>query len=70
MVVVWWPLDVQKECGLGSGMIRGVCAPSAFHYASPSPSEFVHFLNLRMVSQCAMLEDFGIFIVLADKVRG
>ena len=26
-------------------------------------------LHLRMVSQCAMLEDFGIFLVLADKVR-
>ena len=25
-------------------------------------------LHLRMVSQCAMLEDFGIFLVLADKV--
>ena len=27
-------------------------------------------LHLRMVSQCAMLEDFGIFLVLADKVGG
>jgi hypothetical protein len=26
-------------------------------------------LHLKMVSQCAMLEDFGIFLVLADKVR-
>ena len=25
-------------------------------------------LHLRMVAQCAMLEDFGIFLVLADKV--
>jgi len=25
-------------------------------------------LHLRMVSQCAMLEDFGVFLVLADKV--
>ena len=24
-VVVWWQLDVRKECGLGSGMIHGVC---------------------------------------------
>ena len=25
------------------------------------------FLHLKMVTQCAMLEDFGIFLVLADK---
>jgi hypothetical protein len=27
-------------------------------------------LHLKMVTQCAMLEDFGIFLVLADKVCG
>ena len=26
-------------------------------------------LHLKFVTQCAMLEDFGIFLVLADKVR-
>jgi hypothetical protein len=26
-------------------------------------------LLLKMVTQCAMLEEFGIFLVLADKVR-
>ena len=25
-------------------------------------------LHLKMVTQCAMLEDFGIFLVLADRV--
>lgn len=25
-------------------------------------------LHLKLVTQCAMLEDFGIFLVLADKV--
>src|SRR5437588_808640 len=25
-------------------------------------------LNVKMVTQCAMLEDFGMFLVLADKV--
>ena len=25
-------------------------------------------LHLKMVTQCAMLEEFGIFLVLADKV--
>jgi RHO1 GDP-GTP exchange protein 1/2 len=26
-------------------------------------------LHLKMITQCAMLEDFGIFLVLADKVK-
>ncbi len=26
-------------------------------------------LHLKMVTQCAMLEDFGTFVVLADKVK-
>lgn len=26
-------------------------------------------LHLKMVSQCAILEDFGLFLVLADKVH-
>ena len=30
MVVLWWPLDVRRECGLGSGMIHGVCVSSVF----------------------------------------
>ena len=29
MVVVLWPLVVRKECGLGSGTIRGVRTPPA-----------------------------------------
>lgn len=31
-------------------------------------SALVRVLHLRMVTQCAMLEDYGIFIVLADNV--
>jgi hypothetical protein len=30
MVVVWWPLDARKGCGLGSDMIHGVCISTAF----------------------------------------
>jgi len=26
-------------------------------------------LHLKLVTQCAILEDFGIFLVLADKVN-
>ncbi|KAF9645894.1 hypothetical protein BDM02DRAFT_386781 [Thelephora ganbajun] len=49
---VWWPLDGRKECGLGSGMINSMR----------------RVLHLRMDSQCAMLADFGIFLVLTGKV--
>lgn len=31
-------------------------------------SALVRVLHLRMVTQCAVLEDYGIFIVLADNV--
>jgi hypothetical protein len=31
------------------------------------PPRFQIVLHLKMVTQCAMLEDFGIFLVLADK---
>ena len=73
MVVVLWPLAVRKECGLGSDTIHGVRTPPSW---SPSFLTFGgrlamrRVLHLRMVSQCAMLEDFGIFLVLADKVGG
>lgn len=32
------------------------------------PPAIRRVLHLKMVTQCAMLEDFGIFLVLADKV--
>ena len=32
------------------------------------PTAMRRVLHLKMVTQCAMLEDFGIFLVLADKV--
>ena len=30
MVVDLWPSDARKECGLGSGMIHGVCVSTTF----------------------------------------
>ncbi|KAF7357058.1 hypothetical protein MVEN_01042600 [Mycena venus] len=43
---------VPKACGLVSVMTRVLCGA---------------YFTLKMVTQCAMLEDFGIFLVLADK---
>jgi RHO1 GDP-GTP exchange protein 1/2 len=43
------------------------------HYFSPSAGLKFYYtalrrvLHLKMVTQCAMLDDFGIFLVLADK---
>lgn len=34
-----------------------------------TPLAMRRVLHLKMVTQCAMLEDFGIFLVLADKAR-
>ena len=71
MVVVLWPLAVRKECGLGSDTIHGVGIPtpwSPLFLTLGVRLAMRRVLHLRMVSQCAMLEDFGIFLVLADKV--
>ena len=73
MVGLWWPLDVRKECGSGSDTIHGVCACGlslCFILTSSVRSAMRRVLHLRMVTQCAMLEEFGIFLVLADKVSG
>jgi len=71
MDVVLLPLDVRKECGLDSDTIRGVRTPppwSSSLLIIGVRSAMRRILHLRMVSQCAVLEDFGIFLVLADKV--
>ena len=71
MAGLWWPLDVRKECGLGSGTIHGVCVhPLSLGFTLTSSFRLAmrRVLHLRMVTQCALLEDFGIFLVLADKV--
>ncbi|KAF9785479.1 CNH domain-containing protein [Thelephora terrestris] len=51
----------------GRALVAIGCAEGVwigFRHDSRSMRQVVH---LRMVTQCAMLEDFGIFIVLADK---
>ena len=72
LMVMVWQLDVLKECGLGSGMIHGVCIPLFLsrHFLTLGVRLAMRrVLHLRMVSQCAVLEDFGLFLVLADGVR-
>lgn len=54
---------------MGSGTTRNV--RDAFALLSPSLTFCLamrRVLHLKMVTQCAMLEEFGIFLVLADKV--
>lgn len=69
---LWWPLDVPKECGLGTDMIHSARTCPLLLNSILTPgicSAMRQVLNLRMVTQCAMLEDFNIFLVLADQVR-
>lgn len=65
------PLAVPKGFGSGSAMTLDVrCVVlNSLTYADGSSSAMRRVLHLKMVSQCAMLEDFGIFLVLADKVH-
>lgn len=61
---------VQKVSGLGSVMIPDVRI--ALLYVTLLLIRLAamrRVLHLKMVTQCAMLEDFGIFLVLADKVN-
>lgn len=44
------------------------CADGVFIGLHNDPSSFRKVLHLRYVTQCAVLEEFGIFVVLADKV--
>ena len=64
--------------GCAEGVWIGFRHDSLCTYSFPPSSPFLltlgvrlamrRVLDLRMVSQCAMLEDLGIFLVLADKV--
>jgi hypothetical protein len=72
MVAVLSPLDVRKGFGLGSVMTHDVsaCEGASFRMQLTLMKAMRRVLHLKMVTQCAMLEDFGIFLVLADKVGG
>jgi hypothetical protein len=69
MVDHLWRLDVQRAFGSAIAMIPDVRVQSClenFHSLVPHLA-MRRVLHLKMVTQCAMLEDFGIFLVLADK---
>jgi hypothetical protein len=61
---------VRKVFGLGSATIRDVRIASQYvKLLLIRLAAMRRVLHLKMVTQCAMLEDFGIFLVLADKVN-
>lgn len=63
-------LGARKACGLASVMIRDVSLTAGLMNGiahTEMPLAMRRVLHLKMVTQCAMLEDFGIFLVLADK---
>lgn len=64
------PLDAQRGCGLGSDTTLDVSLLADDYRGSNSSFRpaMRRVLHLKMVTQCAMLEDFGMFLVLADKV--
>jgi hypothetical protein len=64
-------LAARKVSGSGSATILDVrCALlSCRTVAQRLLAAMRRVLHLKMVTQCAMLEDFGIFLVLADKVK-
>ncbi|KAH9013220.1 hypothetical protein EDB84DRAFT_1444341 [Lactarius hengduanensis] len=63
-------LVVRKVFGLGSATIPDVRIALLLYQivAHPPFAAMRRVLHLKMITQCAMLEDFGIFLVLADKM--
>ncbi|KAL5513096.1 TUS1 [Sanghuangporus vaninii] len=51
----------------GRGLVAIGCAEGVWIGLRHDPKSLRRVLHLKMVTQCAMLEDFGIFLVLADK---
>ena len=69
MVVLLLPLDVPKVFGLVFDMTPNVCLMETVSLVYIDIlAAMRRVLLLKMVTQCAMLEEFGIFLVLADKV--
>ena len=69
MVVLLLPLDVPKVFGLVFDMTLNVCLMETVSLVYIDIlAAMRRGLLLKMVTQCAMLEEFGIFLVLADKV--
>ncbi|KAL1707909.1 CNH domain-containing protein [Schizophyllum commune] len=51
----------------GRGLVAIGCAEGVWIGFRHDPNSMRRVLHLKMVTQCAMLEEFGIFLVLADK---
>ncbi|KAG9014371.1 hypothetical protein FRB94_012777 [Tulasnella sp. JGI-2019a] len=51
----------------GRGLVAVGCAEGVWIGLRSDAKSLRRVLHLKMVTQCAMLEDFGIFLVLADK---
>ncbi|KAF8990664.1 Dbl-like domain-containing protein [Cyathus striatus] len=51
----------------GRALVAIGCAEGVWIGFRHDPKSMRRVLHLKMVTQCAMLEDFGIFLVLADK---
>ena len=62
-------LGVRRVCGLALDMTPDVSFLASGGQGSNLilVSAMRRVLHLKMVTQCAMLEDFGMFLVLADK---
>ena len=70
MVARLWLLVARRVSGSVSVMILDVRNPEACLFAlllTSLRTAMRRVLHLKSVSQCTMLEDFGIFLVLADK---
>jgi hypothetical protein len=66
-------LDVLKASGWGFAMILAVSAHgwstnAATRISANKWSAMQRVLHIKKVTQCEMLEDFGVFLVLADNV--
>ena len=60
---LWVGYRNDSQCeGLRLYHVRGCCS-------ADSVPALHRVLHLKMVTQCAMLEEFGIFLVLANKVK-
>ncbi|KAG9017026.1 hypothetical protein FRB90_002035, partial [Tulasnella sp. 427] len=53
----------------GRGLVAVGCAEGVWIGLRSDKNSLRRVLHLKMVTQCAMLEDFGIFLVLADKAK-
>ncbi|KIK53901.1 hypothetical protein GYMLUDRAFT_232486 [Collybiopsis luxurians FD-317 M1] len=51
----------------GRGMVAVGCAEGIWIGFRQDPKSMRRVIRLKMVQQCAMLEDYGIFLVMADK---